>query len=89
MKINIALEEKLFDFRQQLELEKGKRSIHSPDTSSCHEVNVTTTMGLSPHSSSLSVSLASSEGSNVMHEKEIKNLQVKILVDFILYNILS
>lgn len=68
------MEEKILDLRQQLELEKMKRSVHSPDTSSCHEVNVTTTVGLSSHSSPLSMSLASSEGSNV--QQEVKSLQV-------------
>lgn len=77
LKINNALEEKILDLRQQLELEKHKRSVHSPDTSSCHEVNVTTTLGLSSHSSPLSMSLASSEGSNVFQEKEMRNLQVR------------
>ncbi|KAJ8943932.1 hypothetical protein NQ314_009596 [Rhamnusium bicolor] len=61
---------KILDLRQRLEFEKGKRCVHSPDTSSCHEVNVTTTAGISPHSSPLSASLASSEGSTAFHERE-------------------
>ncbi|CAH1170194.1 unnamed protein product [Phaedon cochleariae] len=73
--INRGLEEKLLDLWQRLEAERGKRPAHSPDTSSCHEVNVTTTAGLSPHSSPLSASLASSEGSSAFHEREVKNLQ--------------
>uniref|UniRef100_A0A6P7F9D8 Hamartin n=1 Tax=Diabrotica virgifera virgifera TaxID=50390 RepID=A0A6P7F9D8_DIAVI len=71
--INRSLEEKILDLWQRLEL--GKTSVHSPDTSSCHEVNVTTTAGFSPHSSPLSASLASSEGSTAFHEREVKNLQ--------------
>ncbi|CAG9857248.1 unnamed protein product [Phyllotreta striolata] len=71
--INRCLEEKILDLWQRLEY--VKRSVHSPDTSSCHEVNVTTTAGLSPHSSPLSASLASSEGSMAFHEREVKNLQ--------------
>ncbi|CAH1109846.1 unnamed protein product [Psylliodes chrysocephalus] len=71
--INRSLEEKILDLWQRLEA--GKRFVHSPDTSSCHEVNVTTTAGLSPHSSPLSASLASSEGSTAFHEREVKNLQ--------------
>lgn len=82
LKINSALEEKLLDLRQQLDLEKVKRSVHSPDTSSCHEVNVTTTLGFSPHSSPLSISLASSEGSSAFHEREMKNLQVSFKTFF-------
>ncbi|KAJ8957090.1 hypothetical protein NQ318_007304 [Aromia moschata] len=75
MAINRSLEEKILDLGQRLELEKAKRSVHSPDTSSCHEVNVTTTAGMSPHSSPLSASLASSEGSTAFHDREVKNLQ--------------
>ncbi|CAH1968886.1 unnamed protein product [Acanthoscelides obtectus] len=72
-----SLEEKLLDLRQRLDIAEyeKKRALHSPDTSSCHEVNVSTTVGLSPHSSPLSASLASSEGSSVLHEREVKNLQ--------------
>lgn len=63
--INRALEEKILELRQR-----------SPDTSSCHEVNATTTTaGLSTHSSPLSASLASSEGSLAFQDKEVKNLQ--------------
>nr|CAI5859943.1 unnamed protein product [Callosobruchus analis] len=76
--VNRALEEKLLELRQRLDCadyEKKRRSVHSPDTSSCHEVNVTTTAGFSPHSSPLSASLASSEGSSMLHDREVKNLQ--------------
>ncbi|XP_074042761.1 tuberous sclerosis 1 protein hamartin isoform X2 [Leptinotarsa decemlineata] len=76
--ISRALEERIMDLGQRLEFERGKRSVHSPDTSSCHEVNVTTTAGFSPHSSPLSASLASSEGSAAFHEKEVKNLQALV-----------
>lgn len=72
--INRALEERILELRQRTEI---KRSIHSPDTSSCHEVNVTTTdrtAGISTQSSPLSASLASSDGSLAFHE--VKNLQV-------------
>lgn len=76
--INRCLEEKL------LEMSAG-RAVHSPDTSSCHEVHVTMTdrssiaTGLSPHASPLSASLASSEGSLAFVHSEqgdLKNLQV-------------
>nr|ALE20552.1 TSC1 [Leptinotarsa decemlineata] len=76
--ISRALEERIMDLGQRLEFERGKRSVHSPDTSSCHEVNVTTAAGFSPHSSPLSASLASSEGSAAFHEKEVKNLQALV-----------
>lgn len=88
MTINRALEEKLIELRQHLDLEKGKRPVHSPDTSSCHEVHVTTTAGFSPHSSPLSASLASSEGSTTVHEREIKNLQVNYLLLILLFVVL-
>lgn len=75
--INRALEERLLELRQRTEM---KRLIHSPDTSSCHEVNVTTTdrtQGVSTQSSPLSASLASSDGSLAFHDiREMKNLQV-------------
>ncbi|CAH0547663.1 unnamed protein product [Brassicogethes aeneus] len=76
LRINRALEEKLLESRQ-------RRNPNSPDTSSCHEVNATTTDrttgGLSAHSSPLSASLASSEGSVAFHEaREVKNLQALV-----------
>lgn len=80
--INRALESRIFELWQQLD---AKRSLQSPDTSSCHEVQPSITEksvaggGLSPHSSPLSASLASSEGSvfiNPADVKEIRNLQV-------------
>lgn len=59
----------------------GLRSLHSPETSSCHEAIATTSVsGLSPHSSPLSVSLASSENSAAFLTSDIrdmKNLQVE------------
>ncbi|KAL1517767.1 hypothetical protein ABEB36_001491 [Hypothenemus hampei] len=80
--INRTLEERILELRQKLETEAARRRTHSPDTSSCHEVHASSTMtavagGLSPqHSSPLSASLASSEGSAVTHEH--KNLQMYV-----------
>uniref|UniRef100_A0AAR5PLV8 Hamartin n=1 Tax=Dendroctonus ponderosae TaxID=77166 RepID=A0AAR5PLV8_DENPD len=80
--INRTLEERLLELRQRLELEAARRRTHSPDTSSCHEVQASSTTttaagGLSPqHSSPLSASLASSEGSAAMHE--LRNLQMYV-----------
>ncbi|XP_057651489.1 hamartin isoform X3 [Diorhabda carinulata] len=71
--INRGLEEKIMELWQRVD--SAKRHVGSPDTSSCHEVQVTTTAGLSPHSSPLSASLASSEGSTAFHEREVRNLQ--------------
>lgn len=81
--INRALESRIFELWQQVE---AKRSLQSPDTSSCHEVQPSiteksaTAAGLSPHSSPLSASLASSEGSIFINPdvKEIRNLQVSM-----------
>lgn len=87
LSINRALEEKILDLWQRNEA-FSKLNVQSPDTSSCHEVNASTTdrtntaAGLSPHSSPLSVSLASSEGSMAFinpDAKEMKNLQVSII----------
>ncbi|XP_017775140.1 PREDICTED: hamartin isoform X2 [Nicrophorus vespilloides] len=81
LSVNQALEEKIFDLYQQVE-STCRRGVHSPDTSSCHEVNATmtdrtgTAPGLSPHSSPLSASLTSSEGSMAFVHSEMKNLQV-------------
>lgn len=84
LNINRALEERILELWQRIEF-NSKRHVQSPDTSSCHEVNASTTdktntaAGLSPHSSPLSVSLASSEGSTAFinpDAKEMKNLQV-------------
>lgn len=68
MVINKCLEEKI------VELMAG-RAVHSPDTSSCHEVHVPTTdrssvATHSPHASPLSASLASSEGSVGLGQNE-------------------
>lgn len=85
LNINRALEERIFELWQRIEF-NTKRNLQSPDTSSCHEVNASTTdktntaTGLSPHSSPLSASLASSEGSIAFinpDAKEMKNLQVR------------
>lgn len=85
LSINRAMEEKILELWQKIELTRGGRAVYSPDTSSCHEVNATLTdrtsiaTGLSPHSSPLSASLASSEGSAaLMHPdvRDMKNLQV-------------
>lgn len=82
--VNRTLEERMLDLWQRVDL-SGRRGVYSPDTSSCHEVNPTMTdrtsiaTGLSPHSSPLSASLASSEGSVAfMHPdvRDMKNLQV-------------
>ncbi|XP_060535655.1 hamartin isoform X2 [Cylas formicarius] len=74
-KINYALEQRIMELLQRLDVEGVKRNVHSPDTSSCHEVQVTTAAGLSPHSSPLSASLGSSEGSVPFHDREVRNLQ--------------
>ncbi|XP_030766049.1 hamartin isoform X2 [Sitophilus oryzae] len=63
LSVNCVLEEKILELKQKLEAETARRKMNSPDTSSCHEVQATTTAGLSPHSSPLSASLASSAGS--------------------------
>ncbi|XP_019873494.1 hamartin isoform X2 [Aethina tumida] len=89
LRINLALEERLLEARQL----RGRHA-NSPDTSSCHEANTTTTAtdrtqggcagasgagALSAHSSPLSASLASSEGSVAFHEtRELKNLQALV-----------
>ncbi|CAH1133007.1 unnamed protein product [Ceutorhynchus assimilis] len=79
--INRTLEERMLELRHKLEVEAARRRTHSPDTSSCHEVQASTSTattaaaGLSPqHSSPLSTSLASSEGSAAM--QELRNLQM-------------
>lgn len=80
MVINRSLEEKI------LELMAG-RAVHSPDTSSCHEVHVPTTdrssiATHSPHASPLSASLASSEGSLAFTQNEPsdpRNLQASLV----------
>lgn len=103
MSINRSLEEKLLFYQQEDLMNSHKRGggIHSPDTSSCHEVNPTPSITerggtgggaggvrLSPHSSPLSASLASSsEGGSVGFlysgggtgsdgRGEVKNLQL-------------
>lgn len=81
--INGAMGENILELWEKLE-SSSRRNVYSPDTSSCHEVNASTdrtntAAGLSPHSSPLSVSLASSEGSIAFMNpdtKEMKNLQV-------------
>ncbi|XP_066138262.1 hamartin-like isoform X1 [Euwallacea fornicatus] len=69
--INRVLEEHVLELRQKLEVEIARRRTQSPDTSSCQEVQTT------QHSSPLSASLASSEGSAVM-QQELKNLQMYV-----------
>ncbi|XP_065161962.1 hamartin isoform X3 [Atheta coriaria] len=75
LSINRALEGKILEMYQQ-EI-TSRQGLHSPDTSSCHEVNASTerTTGLSPHSSPLSASLTSSEGSMAFMHSDMKNLQ--------------
>ncbi|XP_076272387.1 hamartin-like isoform X4 [Rhynchophorus ferrugineus] len=72
--INRALEQKILELKNKLEIETANKKMNSPDTSSCLEVQATTTAGLSSHSSPLSASLASSVGSN-LQDKEMRNLQ--------------
>lgn len=88
LSINRGLEERMLEQWQRIELLSSKLKVQSPDTSSCHEVNASNTdrtntaAGLSPHSSPLSASLASSEGSIAFinpEAKELKNLQVTTL----------
>lgn len=73
-------DERILELWQRIEL-LIRHPIHSPDTSSCHEVHATMTdktsiaTGLSPHSSPLSTSLASSEGSVAFGYSDMKNLQ--------------
>ncbi|XP_018331114.1 hamartin isoform X2 [Agrilus planipennis] len=87
--INRSLEERVLELQQRIDLSlrRGGGLVNSPDTSSCHEVHATATdrtsvaTGISPHSSPLSASLASSEGSvafaiHAGDSKEVKNLQV-------------
>lgn len=73
-------DERILELWQRIEL-LTRHPVHSPDTSSCHEVHATMTdktsiaTGLSPHSSPLSASLASSEGSVAFGHSDMKNLQ--------------
>ncbi|KAF5278927.1 hypothetical protein FQR65_LT15486 [Abscondita terminalis] len=73
-------DERILELWQRIEL-LTRHPVHSPDTSSCHEVHATMTdknsitTGLSPHSSPLSASLASSEGSLAFGHSDMKNLQ--------------
>ncbi|KAB0797056.1 hypothetical protein PPYR_11117 [Photinus pyralis] len=73
-------DERILELWQRIEL-LIRHPVHSPDTSSCHEVHATITdktsiaTGLSPHSSPLSTSLASSEGSVAFGHSDMKNLQ--------------
>ncbi|KAF5277664.1 hypothetical protein FQA39_LY18452 [Lamprigera yunnana] len=73
-------DERILELWQRIEL-LTRHPVHSPDTSSCHEVHATMTdktsiaTGLSPHSSPLSASLASSEGSIAFGHSDMKNLQ--------------
>lgn len=70
--VNRSLEERILELRMKLESEAARRRTNSPDTSSCHEVRTTPTA--TQHSSPLSASLASSDGSAIVHE--IRSLQV-------------
>ncbi|XP_022905445.1 hamartin [Onthophagus taurus] len=78
--INRALEDKIVELRSQIEVTTKK--VISPDTSSCHEVNpslmdqTSAAQGLSTHSSPLSASLTSSDGSSAFtsEPKDLKNL---------------
>ncbi|GLV45534.1 Tsc1 [Carabus blaptoides fortunei] len=82
--INKSMEERILELWQRIETLSRTRTVHSPDTSSCHEAGsvdraASAAAGLSPHSSPLSASLASSEGSMAFlqqQQQEIKNLQV-------------
>lgn len=73
--INRCLEERILELRMKLESEAARRRTNSPDTSSCHEVRTTPT---ATHSSPLSASLASSDGSAIMHE--VRSLQVSFSI---------
>ncbi|KAL3284795.1 hypothetical protein HHI36_018936 [Cryptolaemus montrouzieri] len=82
LSINRALEQKMLQLYTKIEL-PGLRSLHSPETSSCHEAIASASIsGLSPHSSPLSASLASSESSNAFLSSDIKDMKnLQVLVD--------
>ncbi|XP_045464326.1 hamartin isoform X4 [Harmonia axyridis] len=82
LSINRALEQKMLQLFTKIE-SPGLRSLHSPETSSCHEAIATPSVsGLSPHSSPLSVSLASSESSAAFLSSDIKDMKnLQVLVD--------
>lgn len=71
--INRSLEERILELRMKFEGEVARRRTNSPDTSSCHEVRTTPTA-----TSPLSASLASSDGSAIMHEA--RSLQVSFWI---------
>ncbi|XP_044767181.1 hamartin isoform X2 [Coccinella septempunctata] len=82
LSINRALEQKMLQLFTEIK-SPGLRSLHSPETSSCHEAIATPSVsGLSPHSSPLSVSLASSESSAAFLSSDIKDMKnLQVLVD--------
>lgn len=74
--MNRELEGKILDLWQKVEV-SSQRSLHSPDISSCQEVNTVSASGLSPSSTPLSASLVSSDGALI--NVDVRNLQVMLL----------